>query len=67
MGVTQWVSQSELADLTDDWWPWWVMIPIEGFTDVTLAIEDTDKGDEGHEGDVGDEDDEGDVMKVMKM
>ena len=34
------------------------MIPIEDFTDVTLAIEDTDKDDEG------DEDDEKDLIDV---
>ena len=27
-------------------WPWWVKIPIEDLTDVTLAIEDTDEDDE---------------------
>ena len=27
-------------------WPWWVMIPIEYFTDVALAIEDTDQDEE---------------------
>ena len=27
-------------------WPWWVMIPIEKLTDVTLAIEDNDEDDE---------------------
>ena len=27
-------------------WRWWVMIPIEDSTDVTLAIEDTDEDDE---------------------
>ena len=26
-------------------WPWWVMIPIEDLTDVTLAMEDTDEDD----------------------
>ena len=26
-------------------WPWWVMIPIEDLTDVTLAIVDTDEDD----------------------
>ena len=30
------------------------MIPIEDFTDVTLAIEDTDEDDEGNAGDEGD-------------
>ena len=25
--------------------PWWVMIPIEDLTDVTLAIDDTDEDD----------------------
>ena len=32
-------------------WPWWVMIPIEDLTDVTLAIEDTDEDDEDVEDD----------------
>ena len=32
-------------------WPWWVMIPIEDLTDVTLAIEDTDEDDEDGEDD----------------
>ena len=27
-------------------WPWWMIIPIEDLTDVTLAIEDTDEDDE---------------------
>ena len=27
-------------------WPWWVTIPIEDLTDITLAIEDTDEDDE---------------------
>ena len=39
---------------TDHWsleltwlmWFWWVMIPLEDFTDVTLAIEDTDVQDD---------------------
>ena len=26
-------------------WPWWVMIPFEDLTDVTLAIDDTEKDD----------------------
>ena len=44
------------------------MIPIEDLTDVTLAIQDTDKDDEGDEDDEDDEDveddedDEDDVM-----
>ena len=37
----QWVSESisqwALA-LTFRMWPWWVMIPEEDFTDVTMAI-----------------------------
>ena len=36
-------------------WPWWVMIPIEDLTDVTLAIEDTDKDEEADEDDEDDE------------
>ena len=36
------------------------MIPIEDLTDVTLAIQDTDKDNEGVEDDEGDEDDEDD-------
>ena len=43
-----------VSDSLTDWslgltwlmWPWWVMIPIEDLTDVTLAIEDTDEDDE---------------------
>ena len=35
-------------------WPWWVMIPIEDFIDVTLAIEDTDEDDEDYEEDLTD-------------
>ena len=27
-------------------WLWWVMIPTEDFTDVTLACEDIDEDDE---------------------
>ena len=34
------------------------MIPIEDLTDVTLAIQDTDKDDEGDENEEDDEDDE---------
>ena len=26
-------------------WPWWVMMPIEDFIDVTLAIEETNEDD----------------------
>ena len=33
--VTYWVTESALA-LTLLMWPWWVMIPIEDFTDVIL-------------------------------
>ena len=33
--VTYWVTNSALA-LTLLMWPWWVMIPIEDFTDVIL-------------------------------
>ena len=36
------------------------MIPIEDLTDVTLAIQDTDKDDEGDEDDEDDEDIEDD-------
>ena len=32
-------------------WPWWVMIPIEDLTDVTLAVEDTNEDDEEVEDD----------------
>ena len=39
-------------------------IPIEDLTDVTLAIEDTDKDDEGDE---DDEDDEEDLTDVTLM
>ena len=39
-------------------WPWWVMIPIEDLTDVTLAIEDTDE----HEEDEEEEDDGGSLV-----
>ena len=38
------------------------MIPIEDLTDVTLAIEDTDKDVEGDEGDEDDEDDRVEVL-----
>ena len=52
--VTDWLThlltQSALA-LTWLMWPWWVMIPIEDLTNVTLAIQDTDKDDEGDEDD----------------
>ena len=41
-------------------WPWWVMIPIEDLTDVSLAIEDTDQDDEDDEDDEDYEDDEDD-------
>ena len=34
-------------------WPWWVRIPTDGFTDVTLASEDTDDHD-NHNDDYGD-------------
>ena len=27
-------------------WPWWVKIPIEDLTDVTLAIDDTEEDEE---------------------
>ena len=40
------------------------MIPIEDLTDVTLAIQDTDKDDEGDEDDEDDEDDEEDLTDV---
>ena len=30
-------------------WPWWVMLPIEYLTDVTLAIQDTDEDDEDND------------------
>ena len=43
--VTHSVTQWSLA-LTWLMWPWWVMIPIEDLTDITLAIEDTDEEDE---------------------
>ena len=43
--VTYSVSQSALA-LTCLMLPWWVMIHIEDFTDVTLASEDTDHYDD---------------------
>ena len=46
--VSESLSQSALA-LTWLMWPWWVMIPIEDFTDVSLAIEDTDEDDEDDE------------------
>ena len=32
-------------------WPWWVGIPIEDFTDVTLASEDADDFEEDEEDD----------------
>ena len=38
MWVSDWVSHSALA-LTWLMWPWWVMIPIEDLTDITLAFE----------------------------
>ena len=40
------------------------MIPIEDLTDVTLAIQDTDKDDEGDEDDEDDEEDLTDVTLV---
>ena len=40
------------------------MIPIEDLTNVTLAIQDTDKDDEGDEDDEDDEDDEEDLTDV---
>ena len=39
--LTDWLTYSALA-LTWLMLPWWVMIPTEDFTDVTLAIEDAD-------------------------
>ena len=35
-------------------WPWWVMIPIDDLTDVSLPIEDTDEDDEDDEEDLTD-------------
>ena len=35
--LSDWVSHSALA-LTLLMWPWWVMIPIEDFTDVILKL-----------------------------
>ena len=32
-------------------WPWWVRIPIEDFTDVTLASEDADDFEEDEDDD----------------
>ena len=43
--LTHLLTQWSLA-LTWLMWPWWVMIPIEDLTDITLAIEDTDEEDE---------------------
>ena len=40
------------------------MIPIEDLTDVTLAIQDTDKDDEGDEDDEDEEEDFTDVTLV---
>ena len=40
------------------------MIPIRDLTDVTLAIQDTDKDDEGDEDDEDDEEDLTDVTLV---
>ena len=33
-------------------WLWWVRIPMEDLTDVTLAIKDTDEDDEDDEEDL---------------
>ena len=60
--------RSDVCDQLTDWlvaltWlmrPWWVMIPIEDLTDVTLAIEDSDEDDEDDEDVEDDEDDEDD-------
>ena len=41
MWVTDPASQFELADLTDMMRLWWLTIPIEDYTDATLAIEAT--------------------------
>ena len=41
--------------------PWWVMIPIEELTDVTLAIEDTDEDEEDEE-DKEDEEEEEEII-----
>ena len=41
------------------------MIPIADLTDVTLAIQDTDKDDEGDEDDEDDEEDLTDVTLVI--
>ena len=32
-------------------WLWWVMIPTENFTDMTLACEDIDEDDESDDPD----------------
>ena len=43
------VTDSLMLALTRLMWPWWVMIPTEDLTDVTLEIEDTDEDDENDE------------------